>query len=237
MALKKYKKESAYTYSFGVFTTLELLKQKPERVTRIVIDPKGGKNQGTKEIENICRSRKIRVDYDANFVRKLSGKENAYVLGIFDKYVGSLERGQNHVVLVEPSDTGNLGTVMRTMLGFEMDNLAIIRPAVDVFTPKCVRASMGSLFRINIEYFNSFEEYSRKYKNKPYMFTLDGEKLLSEVSFERPYSLVFGNEGKGLPPDLMKYGKTVKISQSKNIDSLNLSIAVGVALYQASISA
>jgi TrmH family RNA methyltransferase len=234
MALKKYKKSLPYSYSFGVFTTLELLRYRPDRVDKVVIDPKGEKNRGTKEIEDICRAKNIKVEHDAGFVRRLSGKENAYVLGIFNKYDGKIEKGKTHVVLVEPSDTGNLGTVMRAMLGFGVENLAVIRPAVDVFTPKSVRASMGSVFRMNVEYFNTFEDYMEVHKNKPYLFMLNGQKLLSQVSFQSPYALVFGNEGEGLPDSLKKYGDTVKISQSENIDSLNLAVAVGIGLYQAS---
>ncbi|MFA6981468.1 MAG: TrmH family RNA methyltransferase [Patescibacteria group bacterium] len=233
MALKKYKKNLPYSYSFGVFTTLELLKYRPDRVDKVVIDPKGEKNKGIQEIVDICRAKYIKVEYDAGFVRRLSGKENAYVLGIFNKYEGKIEKGKDHVVLVEPSDTGNLGTVMRAMLGFGVENLAVIRPAVDVFTPKSVRASMGSVFRLNVEYFYTFEEYAEAHKNTPYLFMTDGKKLLSQIHFQSPYTLVFGNEGEGLPKGFEKYGDTVKISQSENIDSLNLSVAVGIALYQA----
>ena len=52
----------------------------------------------------------------------------------------------NHVVLVNPGDMGNMGTIIRTMLGFNYSNLAIIKPGVDVFDPRVIRASMGALF-------------------------------------------------------------------------------------------
>ena len=45
------------------------------------------------------------------------------------------------------------------MLGFNYYNLAIIRPGVDVFDPRVLRASMGAMFHLNIEYFDSFEDY------------------------------------------------------------------------------
>lgn len=57
----------------------------------------------------------------------------------------------NHVVLVNPGILGNMGTIIRTMLGFNYTNLAIIRPG-DVFDPRVVRASMGALFNINFEF-------------------------------------------------------------------------------------
>ena len=95
----------------------------------------------------------------------------------------TLQEG-NHVVLVNPGDMGNMGTIMRTMLGFNYYNLAIIRPGVDVFDPRVLRASMGAMFHLNIEYFDSFEDY----------------------------------------------GKSIFIPHSHHIDSLNLSMALGMTL-------
>ena len=48
---------------------------------------------------------------------------------------------------------GNLGTIMRTMVGFGMEDLAIIRPGVDAYDPKVIRASMGSIFHLRFAYF------------------------------------------------------------------------------------
>lgn len=63
-------------------------------------------------------------------------------------------------MLHHPSDSGNLGTILRTALGFGLKNIAIIRPAVDSDDPRVVRASMGAAFSLNIRHFDSFEQYS-----------------------------------------------------------------------------
>ena len=60
---------------------------------------------------------------------------------------------------MNPSDMGNMGTIIRTGIGFGIRNLAIVEPAVDVFNPRVVRASMGSLFQMNFRYYDSFETY------------------------------------------------------------------------------
>ena len=62
----------------------------------------------------------------------------------------------------------------------------------------------------------------------------DGEKKLKEVIFAKPYSLVFGGESSGLSKEYRKYGEVVTIPQSDLVDSLNLSIAAGIAMYSAS---
>lgn len=57
----------------------------------------------------------------------------------------------NHVVLVNPSNAGNLGTIIRSCIGFGVEDIAIILPAVDLFDPKTIRASMGAKAKIRIE--------------------------------------------------------------------------------------
>ncbi len=59
----------------------------------------------------------------------------------------------------------------------------------------------------------------------------NGEMLLHEAVFTSPYTLVFGSESSGLPEFYRKLGTSVTIPQTKAIDSLNLSVAIGIALY------
>jgi TrmH family RNA methyltransferase len=144
-----------------------------------------------------------------------------------------LAEGESHVVLVNPSDPGNLGTICRAMLGFGFTNLGVIKPASDIFDPKTIRASMGAVFQMNFQYFPSFEEYRKNFKRNIYVFMTDGVKKLGELAFQKSYALVFGNEGAGLGQEFKKFGESVKIPQSDKVDSLNLAVAVGVSLYEA----
>ena len=137
------------------------------------------------------------------------------------------------MVLVNPEDMGNLGTICRTMLAFGFKDLGIVRPAVDTFDPKVGRASMGSIFKINFQYFDSFDEYREKFKRNIYTFMTDGDTNLTEASFEDPYSLVFGSESAGLEPSFKNLGKSIKIYQTDDVDSLNLAISVGISLHKA----
>ena len=61
----------------------------------------------------------------------------------------------------------------------------------------------------------------------------DGAVNLPDVDYKSPHSLIFGNESSGLPIAFQKIGTSVKIQQSDKIDSLNLSVSVGVTLYEA----
>lgn len=234
IALKEYKKSFDYSYSSGVFATLELLKYRPKEVIRVFINSKGAKNKGLDEIKEICRKHNIPVETADGLVIKLSHSENCYAVGVFNKYKTQIDGNKNHMVLVNPSDMGNMGTIIRTMVGFEVLNLALIRPAADIYDPKVIRSSTGSFFQINFQYFNDIEEYIKTFANQNYYtFMLEGKITLDSKIFKEPFSLLFGNEGSGLPKEYANLGHAVSIPHSKNIDSLNLSIAVGVTLFEA----
>lgn len=235
MEIKSYKKSFEYGYSFGVFTTLELLLNKPKEIIKIVLSEKGKDNKGVIKILEIAKKEDFDVEFNQKLVDRISKKENTYVIGVFKKYSATIE-DKNHLVLVNPSDMGNMGTIIRTALGMNMKNIAIIKPSVDIFNPKVVRASMGSIFKLNIEFFETFEEYRKKFlDHKIYSFILNGEIELKDLEIEKEekYSLVFGNEGQGLNEEYFReISQTVKISQTSEVDSLNLSIAVGIGLYK-----
>lgn len=233
--LKPYNKKYNYSYALGVSPTLELLEKRPNEVVGVVINPKGRQNTGVSKILESCRKLNIPVDENQRLVEKLSSSENTYALGVFSKYATELSPKNNHVVLVCPGDMGNLGTICRTMLAFDFTDLAIIKPAADIFDPKVIRASMGAIFGTNFEYFESFEDYQNKFARNIYTFAGDGNTLLSDAVFKGPYSLVFGNEGRGLDQEYKKIGESIKIPQSTKVDSFNLPVAVGISLYMAGI--
>lgn len=236
-AIKKYVKDFGYSYSFGVFPTLELLNHRPDQVLKVIISPKAYKNKGVEEIHTLCRQHNIFVEKSEGIVEKLSGSENTYAMGIFKKFENPLEKNTNHVVLVSPSDMGNLGTIIRTMLGFGYKDIAIIKPAADIFDPRTIRASMGSVFTIRFQYFSTFKEYQKTFPEQHlYPFMSDARVSLEKADFQQPFSLIFGNESSGLSSEFRSIGTTVAIPQTKLIDSFNLSIAVGISLYEASKS-
>jgi TrmH family RNA methyltransferase len=231
--LKTYKKDSTFSYSLGVFPTIELLKTRGSNVIKVLINPKGYKNSGLKKILEICKKQNISSEENQLLIERLAVNENTYAIGVFEKYTSSLDQKDNHVVLVEPSDMGNLGTICRTMLAFGFKNLGIIKPAVDIFDPKVIRASMGAVFHLNFEYFESFDAYNNKARHNNYPFMLKGTKTLDKAEFKKPYTLIFGNEGSGLKEKFYKTGESVTIPQKSDVDSLNLSVAVGIVLYRA----
>lgn len=239
MKVKRYNKKSDYTYTLGTYPTLELLQFKPELVIKVLLNSEGIKSDGISEIQQICADKNILCEVDDRTIQKLGYKENTYAVGVFKKFKSGLSHA-NHVVLVNPRNMGNIGTIVRTMVGFGVEDLAIIRPAADIFDPKVVRSAMGALFNLRFQYFDTIDDYLVKFssdstetKRNFYPLMLDGAKSIKEVTFENPWGLVFGNEGAGLPADYQKIGQTVFIPHSNKIDSLNLSTAASIALWSA----
>lgn len=229
--IKKYRKNFDYSYTLGVFPTLELLKHKGESVSKILISSKGEGNSGISEIIEICEDKSIRFEINDKLINRLSLKENCYAIGIFEKFQTALRNGANHLVLVNPGNMGNLGTIARTMLGFCVNDLGIISPAADMFDPRAIRSSMGATFQISFQYFNSIHDYMQAFGNNLYTFMINGKTPLDKTDFREPFSAIFGSESSGLPDEYLDFGTSVSISHSENIDSLNLSVAVGIALY------
>lgn len=232
--IKRYQKEFTYSYAFGAYPVIELLKSHPESVLKVLFKEDSFKDGNIPAIQKECEKRNIHTQINNKLIDKISVKENTYVVGVFKKYASKIKEDENHIVLVNPSNTGNLGTILRTMLGFNFKNLAIIKPAVDIFDPLVVRASMGAVFGINFEYFNNIEEYVSKFSSHHlYPFMLNGKSSVENVKFVKPYSIIHGNESKGLDEKYLELGESVYIPHSSSIDSLNLSIAAGISMWEA----
>ena len=233
--LKKYAKKMEYSYTLGAFPTIELLKNQPEHVLKVLLHPDMDSQIQLEIIEGLCKQHRIPLEWAGKSVEKIRDKENIFAVGVFEKYQNKLDSSDNHIVLVNPSDMGNMGTIIRTSIGFGIRNLVIIEPAVDVFNPKVVRASMGSLFQMNFCYYSSFEEYQQcAGKRNMYPFMLKGAIPLQELKRDKKevYSLIFGNEATGLSDSFAEVGQSVVIRHTNNIDSLNLALATGIGIYE-----
>ena len=229
--MKAYQKDSDYSYTLGVFPTIELLKHKANYVTKVILHSEAYKNSGLPLIESLCKQHHIPIETSDKNINKLSKKGNCYAIGVFKKYTMTLE-DTHHVMLVNPGDMGNMGTIIRTMLGFDYHHLVIIRPGVDIFDPKVIRASMGAIFSMNIVYYDHFEDYQKEFSHHAfYPLMLQGAKNIHQIDISKQnHTLIFGNESSGLPDDYLNYGQSIFIPHSRNIDSLNLSMALGITL-------
>lgn len=229
---KKYKKEFPHSYALGPFPTFELLRHRPKEARTVYY--RDDFNDQDK-LAKLCRELEVPCLCSPRALERVSQKEVCYAAGEFAKYPGRLRQEAPHAALVHPGDMGNLGTIMRTLLGFGIKDLALIGGGADRWNPKTIRASMGAAFRLEVEEFPDFPAYLASYGagRQVFPFMLDGGVVLTPQSVPRAerYTLVFGNEATGLPPEYKRYGQSLFIAQSPEVDSLNLAVAVAVGAY------
>lgn len=234
MKLEPYGKRLSYSYCLGLFPSFALIKARPEAVRRLLIHPDGAGSEGVEKLRALCDESGIRAEEAGRILRRESKKDNCFAALVFEKYDCALNPAANHAVLCQISDGGNLGTALRSLLGFGIRDVAVIRPCADLFDPHVLRASMGAFFKMRVAAFDDFAAYREIAGARAlYPFMLDGARPLNRVAATRtePYSMIFGNEAAGLPAEFARMGESVFIPQSEDIDSFNLAVAVSVGAY------
>jgi TrmH family RNA methyltransferase len=229
--IKPYKKDFDYSYTLGAFPTFELIKSRPDIVRGVVVHS-SFPDRGYLEV--LCTHSHIPVTTDDKILTRISPKENCYAAAVFEKFGDNLRVDRDHVVLVNPGDMGNLGAIVRTLAGFGINDLGIISPSADIFHPKVVRSSMGALFKMRFQVFPSFDEYRTMHASHDvFPFLLRGKVLLGMPDCPKSalYALVFGNEAAGLDAAFENIGTGIRIPQTADIDSQNLTIAVGIGVF------
>ena len=234
-SLSAYKSELDYSYAPGIFPSMECLTYRPETVRRLLVHSSATGREGVEKLCALAEKHRIRIEEADKALARISGKENCYAAAVFEKFEDELKKDASHIVLHNPSDFGNVGTILRTALGLGIEDVALVRPCADVCDPKTVRASMGAMFRLRIRVYDGFEEYREQFaERKLYPFMLDASVLLQEAVLNKPniWTLIFGNEGRGLPKEFSTYGQAVRIESNDKVDSLNLGIAAAIGMYE-----
>jgi TrmH family RNA methyltransferase len=142
-------------------------------------------------------------------------------------------------------DPGNLGTILRSAEAFGAVGVLIGEGTVSPFNPKVVRAAAGSLFRLPViaerpprrhegtETFEKLLEHVRERGLRMIATSSHKARPVSEVDLRGPLCLLIGNEGAGVPRELLKQAdETVMIPHSTKVESLNAGVAASVLLYE-----
>ena len=138
--LEAYDKALDYSYAPGIFPATECLKNAKKRCMRLLVSSNGLQSEGVQALERDAQEAGVRVEVADRALERISKKENCFAAMVYKKAEGRFDEDSPHIVLHHPSDSGNLGTILRTALGFGLKNIAIIRPAVDSDDPRVVRA-------------------------------------------------------------------------------------------------
>lgn len=142
-----------------------------------------------------------------------------------------------HLLLLENlQDPGNLGTIMRTAEGAGADGVILSQSSVDLYNPKTIRSTMGSIYRMPFLYVDSLEEVLPVLKGKgirTYAAHLQGENCYDQEDYREGCAFFIGNEGNGLTEALSRRADTwIRIPMHGKLESLNAAVAASILMYE-----
>lgn len=171
-------------------------------------------------------------------LKKLSDTETppvAVAIGIQKKYSPEIIKNLKKIILLEGiKDAGNLGTIIRSAVAFRADAIILYGDCVDIYNPKCVRSTVGNLWKIPVINIKTIEQLQKYTNNFTRIATLPRtNNLLKSFELKTPALIMFGSEADGLSEELIKYStESIKIEMSKEVESLNLATSVSVIMYE-----
>lgn len=161
---------------------------------------------------------------------------DAVAVGVKKHYDNSILNTAKKVVLLENiKDLGNLGTILRTSTAFGADAVVLFgSECADLYNPKCVRSSVGNLWKIPVLYIRDIHELEKYFSDFQKIATLPrAEKYLKDFRCTEKCLIMFGSEADGLSDELVNFSTdSVKIEMASSVESLNLSISCAVVLYK-----
>lgn len=154
-----------------------------------------------------------------------------YVLAIFKKFEIKHPATKNKISLALDAirDPGNLGTIIRIADWFAIDEIICSNDCADVYNPKVVQATMGSLARVNI-FYTDLPIWLKEQDVRIYGALLEG-KDITKMSALKEGLLIIGNESNGIRQELLPYiNEKVTVPKKGSAESLNAAIATGIIL-------
>lgn len=140
------------------------------------------------------------------------------------------------LILEDVRDPGNLGTMMRTAEGAGIDAVIMSKGTVDLYNPKVVRSTMGSIYRVPYQYRDDFPALLQELKDRGITLLaahLKGQSYHDEITYPDKVGVLIGNEANGLTDTAADLANLyVKIPMAGKLESLNAAVAAALLMYQ-----
>ena len=140
---------------------------------------------------------------------------------------------QNCILLLEDiQDPGNLGSILRSASASGVDLVYLSDHCADLWSPKVLRGGQGAHFHLPCIEKANFSDITKSFTGKIFATTLSGKSIFQE-DLKGPVAFIFGNEGNGIHSETMQLtSHSIHIPMEKGIESLNVSAAVSICLYE-----
>lgn len=143
--------------------------------------------------------------------------------------------GNKILILDNIQDPGNLGTIIRSSVAFDIDTIVLSPNTVDIYNPKVIRSTQGMIFYTNIITLK-LKEFIDEIKTKNYTIfgtNVRNGKNIKEITLPEKFALVLGNEGQGVSKEIESLcDDNIYIKMSSKCESLNVSVATSILLYE-----
>ena len=174
------------------------------------------------------------IEVSSNVLNYLSDQNSGTnIIGVCKKIVEKSIKG-NIVVLDDIQDPGNLGTIIRSALAFNIDTVVLSKYTVDLYNPKVIRSTEGMMFHINVVK-KDLQEFLLSIKNEYKILgtdVIDGSSI-NKYNNKDKYALIIGSEGKGIKDELKKMcDDLIYIPMNKACESLNAGISASILMYE-----
>ena len=164
------------------------------------------------------------------------------VMAIFKSRELSLDslklNSESSLILVAeaPEKPGNIGALLRTADAANVDAVIIANPKTDLFNPNIIRSSVGCVFTNKVALGTTSEiiDFLKKHHISMYAAALQASKNYSEIDFTKPSAIIVGTEATGLSKEWIDNStQNIIIPMSGEIDSMNVSVAAGILIFEA----
>lgn len=166
-------------------------------------------------------------------MNKIKSVNTCLYVGIVNKPVFDGNLGDRMLLLDGVCDPGNMGTIIRSALGFNVSSVVLSNTCCDLYNDKCLRACEGSILKVNVLR-DDLVPVIKSLKGIIPIYTTDvcdGEDIRN-VSSDK-FALIIGNEGNGVSNDLVTLSdKKINIKTNSNLESLNVGVATSIILYE-----
>lgn len=153
--------------------------------------------------------------------------------------IAEMLRGKRPFLLVldNVQDPGNLGTIVRAAEGAGVTGILLSRDCVDIYNPKTIRSTMGSVYRMPFCYSEDIRKDLERMKKAgihTYAAHLEGRKSYEDEDYRKPCAFLIGNEGNGLRAEVAEKADTyIRIPMKGKVESLNAAAAAAVLMFEA----
>lgn len=170
-----------------------------------------------------------------NVMKKLSSLDTPpNIIGVC-KMLSKKELGKKVLLLDDIQDPGNLGTIIRSSVAFNVDSIVMSLNTVDLYNPKVIRSTQGMIFKINLIKDDLGQVIEKlKSKNIPiYTTNVNGGENIKNINSTDSYGLIMGNEGNGVKDEISALAdRKIYIPMNNKVESLNVSVAASILLYE-----